>query len=154
MHLATRAITFTFTLATAAAALSFAPRSAPAANELTGLWEGSFEFITIGERAAYGPAASLEGKRRSDSDGAPTFGEGEVSVVVENQFDEHFFGRWQAGGRKGDIVCTMMDERRFLCGGRETNVVGHVVAEDALRMCWSASGKNATAGCADLTRPD
>ena len=76
-----------------------------------------------------------------------------MSVTIENQFDDHFFGRWTAGGRKGDIVCTMMDESRFLCGSLEATVTGTVRAEDAMRMCWSVSGENATTGCADLSRP-
>ena len=153
MHLATRSIILALSVVTGALALVCAPRPASAASELTGRWSGVFEFVVIGKRAAFGPAATLDAKRRAEDDRAPTFGEGDLELVIENQFDEHFFGRWTAGGQRGDIVCTMMDTTRFMCRGKKSSVLGSVTGEHTLRMCWGASGDNATTGCADLERP-
>ena len=149
----TRPTTLVLALVVVAAAAALLPRLSAAAGDVTGRWSGTFEFVVLGERAVFGPAASLESKRRGDGDTPPRFGEGDLTVTVENQFDDHFFGRWTAAGRSADIVCTMMDESRFLCSGKKASVLGEVLADDRMRMCWSASGEAATTGCAELARP-
>jgi hypothetical protein len=135
-------------------AAALAPGQAVAEIDLTGQWNGIFEFIALGDKAAFGPASVLEGKSRGDGDQPATFGEGEMVVKIENWFDDHFFGRWLVGGESAGFVCTMVDAKNFICGGKKTNVVGIVHSSDALRMCWSVSGDKATSGCANLTRPN
>ena len=133
--------------------VALAPGQAVADIDISGQWNGIFEFITLGDKAGFGPASVLEGKSRGDDDSPAKFGEGEMVVKIENWFDDHFFGRWLVGGEGAEFVCTMVDAKNFICGGKKTNVVGVVHSNDALRMCWSVSGDKATSGCADLSRP-
>lgn len=137
---------------TLAAVLAYG--QAAAEIDITGKWSGTFEFIALGDKAAFGPASVLESKSRGEGDHPAKFGEGEMVVNIENAFDDHFFGRWLVSGESAGFVCTMVDAKNFICGGKKANVVGIVHSKDALRMCWSVSGDKATSGCADLTRPN
>lgn len=136
-----------------AAAMALAPRPAAAQMELTGNWTGVFEFITLGKRASHGPAAVLERRLRGLEGEPAMLGEGTIKVQIMNRVGDHFFGRWIVHKQSADFVCTMRDERDFICGGRRSNAVGTVHDAETLRMCWSASGAQATSGCADLMRP-
>jgi hypothetical protein len=136
-----------------AAAMVLVPRPAAAQMELTGKWTGMFEFITLGKRAGTGPAAVLE-HRLQGLEGEPAkLGEGPIDVQIKNRAGDHFFGRWVIGKQSAQFVCTMRDEHDFICGGQRSNAVGTVLDAETLRMCWSASGAEATSGCARLTRP-
>ncbi len=120
---------------------------------LAGVWVGQFEFAVLGERAKWGPASVIDTKERSQGGEPVKFGEGDITITIENQLAKNFFGRWSIGERGGAFVCTMIDDKNFLCGGETANVLGVINGGDSMRMCWSYSGKEATSGCADLTRP-
>ncbi len=120
---------------------------------IAGQWVGVFEFVVLGNRAQRGPAAVIDTTARGEGDQPAMFGEGEMRVRIENQLADHFFGRWSIGEKGAAFVCTMIDDRNFLCGGETANVVGSINGGDFLRMCWSFSDKEATSGCADLSRP-
>lgn len=129
------------------------PAGALAQVDVTGRWTGTFEFIVIGERAALGPAAMFNpGQRVSEGEPARV-GEGVINVRIANRVGEHFFGRWTVDKRSSEMVCTMRSAMEFLCAGPNTHAVGTIEDEGALRMCWTATGKAATTGCADLVRP-
>lgn len=131
---------------------------AQSVGPIAGKWVGTFEFVALGESAAHGPGSALDAQTRGgngeSTDQEAVFGDGELVVNISNIFGGHFYGRWATGNQKAKFVCTMIDDRNFLCGGETASVLGILQSEKSLRMCWSFSGTNATSGCASLARPE
>lgn len=126
------------------------PRPAAAQMDITGEWTGTFEFIVLGKEVGIGPASVFDRKLRGMKGEPARVGEGTIAVRIRDQVGGHFVGRWTVERQSSEFVCTMFDDRDFICGGRRTSASGRLNGDGSLRMCWTANGVNATAGCADL----